>query len=46
MIGCLTLRLKSEGVLVHQPKSQLVQSVTRTIMVIASFGLTIALFVV
>ena len=34
MIGCLTLSLKWEGVLVHQPRRQLVKSVARSIMVI------------
>ena len=31
MIGCLPLSLKSERILVHQPKRQLVESVERTI---------------
>ena len=40
---CLTLSLKSEGVLVHQTRSQLVESVERNNMVIALLGRTIVL---
>ena len=43
MIGCLTLSLKREEVLAHQVKSQLVENVARSIMVIALLGRTIAL---
>ena len=34
MIGCLTLSVKREGVLVHQPRIQLLENVGRSIMVI------------
>ena len=43
MIGCLTLSLKREELLVHQQRRQLVESVARSIMVIALLGRTIAL---
>ena len=43
MIGFLTLSLKIEKVLAHQTRSQLVESVARSIMVIALLGRTIAL---
>ena len=43
--GCLTLSLKREEVLSHQPRSQLVESVTRSIMVIALLGWTFAVVV-
>ena len=43
MIGCLTLSLKKKEVLAHQARSQLVESVSRSIMVIALSGWTIAL---
>ena len=43
IVGCLTLILQRERVLVHQPRSQLVESVGRIIMVIASLWQTIAL---
>ena len=34
MIGCLTLSLRRERILVHQPRSQLVKSVARNIIMI------------
>ena len=37
-VGCLTLSLKRVEVLVHQPTSQLVESVARSTMVIALRG--------
>ena len=43
MRGSLTLNLKREEVLAHQVKSHLVESVARSIMVVALFGWTIAL---
>ena len=45
IIGCLTLSLKKEEVLVHQTKSQNVDSLARSIMVIVLFGRTIAFVV-
>ena len=46
MIGCLNLSLNMEGILVHQPKSQLVESVARITKVIDLRGRTIVLVVV
>ena len=43
MIGCVTLNIKTEEVLAHQATSQLVESVARSIMVIALLGRTITL---
>ena len=36
MIGCLTLSLKREGVIVHQTRNQLVESVARSTMVFSN----------
>ena len=44
-IGCLTLRLKRERVLFHQSRSELVEIVARSTMVIALRGWIIALVV-
>ena len=43
VLGCLTLSLKREEVLVHQVRCQLVESVERNIMVIALLGWKIAI---
>ena len=43
MIGCLAICLKSEEVLAHQARSQHVESLARSIMVIALLGHTITL---
>ena len=45
VIGCLTLNSRREKVLIHQMRSQLVESVARSTMVIALRGRIIALVV-
>ena len=46
VIGCLTLSLKRERVLLHQPKIQLVESVARSTILIVLRGWSIVLVVV
>ena len=46
MIGCLALILKREKVLAHLERSQHVESMERSIMVIALLGKTLVLCVV
>ena len=46
IIGCLTLSLKRERVLVHQPKSTLAESVVRSTMIIVLRGQIFVLAVV
>ena len=45
VIGCLNINSRRERVLIHQPRSQLVECVARSTMVIASWGRIIALVV-
>ena len=45
VIGCLTLNLRREKVLIHQWRSQLVESVVKTTMVSSLIGRIIALVV-